>query len=286
MTLVVDFYKRYGRLPCNCHRHEFKDEQEPESIEKSIEKSIEIAWQLPPLRALEYLKKRAENLKITARWDELSAEAHDKAFTIAKVTTAELLQEFYNLVETAKSEGLSVSEFKQKVSEKGESLPELRKWLDDNNPHRLKIIYDTNLQFAYAKGKYQGLKLLAEQDIMKYWQYIPSTSSEPNPLHKQYYNKIFRADDPIWNKIYPPSRFGCKCSVRAISDREMQEKGYEILNGDEFLASLLENKDLLKEFEREQKSRLNPLKQWEPDTSKFVSGIRQQLDNLLKQRRN
>lgn len=275
MNLVAEFYNHYGELPCNCHSHEFKDEKSP------IDKTIEIAWDLPPKRALEYLKKRADNLRITKSWDELSAEAHDSAFTVANVLTADLLQEFYKLTEKAKKEGWSLSQFQ----EKAKALPERAGW-KGNNPHRLKIVYDTNMQLAFARGKYQGMKLLSEQKIMQYWQYVPSTSSEPNPLHEKYYNKIFRADDPIWSKIYPPSRFGCKCSVRAVSEREMREKGYIVLNGDNFLSEILKDETTLKDFEKEQKNRLNPLKQWEPDTSVYVTGIRQQLDELLNSRRN
>ena len=35
----------------------------------------------------------------------------------------------------------------------------------------------------------------------------------PRDSHAKYAGHVYRKDDPIWHKIFPPSDFGCKCSV-------------------------------------------------------------------------
>ena len=41
---------------------------------------------------------------------------------------------------------------------------------------------------------------------------------------------------PIWDRIYPPNGFGCRCRVRAISEREARREGVEVLSGQAGLA--------------------------------------------------
>ncbi|GAB1372779.1 hypothetical protein MASR1M45_28420 [Candidatus Kapaibacterium sp.] len=49
-----------------------------------FEDPLQTAFKLPPERALEWLKQRGKNLKISSDWEELDAEAHNKAFTVAR----------------------------------------------------------------------------------------------------------------------------------------------------------------------------------------------------------
>ena len=277
--LLLDFYKQHDCTPTQYfHNHSLKFRTESGGLSAdSLNNAMLIAFKMPPERAIEYLKKRFKNLIPTARWDEMSAIAHDKAFTVAKVMTADLLQDFYNLVETAKTEGWTLETFQN------EALPyaERTGWTG-NKLHRLKTIYETNMNVSYAKGQYNQLRLLGDQGLRPYWMWLKSTSMQPNPLHIRFYNLVLPYDDPFWKVHYPRSRWGCKCGIRSLSAKEVQERRLEVKSGDGFISKLTKQ-DLYKQLiEQEQQSSLHLLEAWEPQTKIYVKSIGDQLRKMLK----
>jgi len=241
---IIDFFKHTGKIP-KLSGFRFED-------------PLQIAFKLPPERALEWLKRRGKNLKISIDWDELDAEAHNKAFTVAKVMSADILQLIYDYVEKAKSEGMTLSKFQTML------LPRLEEagWTGVT-PSRLKVIYDTNMQMAYSQGKYHQQKLISH--IYPYWKYTQIQRPTKRHNHSLLHNKVFRHDDPIWDLIYPPSGFGCKCSVTPIKDDSNVE------DGSKYLKELKTTKDFT----------LHSAKTWKIDTSKYVEDLRNQLDKML-----
>ena len=242
---IVEHFKKTGKIP-KLTGFRFED-------------PFETAFKLPPERALEWLKQRGKNLKISIDWNELDAEAHDKAFTVAKVMNADILQLIYDFIETAKKAGWTLKQFQENL------LPHLEAagWTGAT-PSRLKVIYDTNMQMAYAQGKYRQQKLIAH--IYPYWKYTQIQRPTKRHDHSLLNGKVFRHDDPIWKKIYPPSGFGCKCSVVPIKDNSKLENGM----------------DYLKDFRNSSEFQLNPLEAWDVDTSRFVEGIKKQLESFIK----
>ncbi|MBM2814413.1 MAG: phage head morphosis protein [Ignavibacteria bacterium] len=224
-----------------------------------FEDPFQTAFKLPPERALEWLKQRGKNLKLTTDWDELDTEAHDKAFTVAKVMNADILQLIYDYVERAKTEGWTSKEFQSRLLNRVQSAG----WTGAT-PSRLKVIYDTNMQMAYANGKYRQQKLIAQ--FYPYWKYTQIERPTKRHNHSLLHNKMFWHDDPIWDLIYPPSGFGCKCSVTPIKD------GTNAEDGSTYLRQLRRTNDFS----------LHPAFTWKADTSKYVKELRTKLDKMLK----
>lgn len=96
------------------------------------------------------------------------------------------------------------------------------------SPRRLRTIYDTNMQSAFAAGRYKAM--LASAEARPYWEWRHITISNPRKQHVALNGRLFRFDDPFWNVAYPPSEWGCKCRVIARSAREVE--GKEILSGE------------------------------------------------------
>jgi hypothetical protein len=274
-SLVIDFFKATGKLPSQCcpvHSHKFEDPL-------NMGAALPIAFKLPPEKALDYLKKKGSNIITSSRWDELDAAAHDKAFTVAKVMSADLVQDFYNKVEQAKKEGWPVEKFQKEAMDLADSAG----WTG-NKLHRLKIIYDTNMQIAYARGKYDKQMLLGKQGIYPLLEYMPSRASHPNPIHELFYHKVLRYDDPFWSIHYAPSRWGCKCWVRSLSEKEARDRGLEITNGSDLIDSIKNNPDLQDMYSQELDSSLNILEVWKPQTDIYVQGIGDKLAEMLKKK--
>ncbi len=277
-NLLIDFYKEHDCTPAHyCHVHglEFKDEPTKLSADALNAAMLE-AFNLPPEQALDYLKKRFKNLIPTWRWNDIDAIAHDKAFTVAKVMSADLLQDFYNLMEQAMKEGWDLSRFQS------EALPyaELTGWTG-NKLHRLKIIYDTNMKVTYSKSQYNQLRLLGEQGLRPYWMWLKSTARQPNALHMRFYGLVLPYDDPFWKKNYPGTRWGCECGIRSLSEKEVRDRGLEVKNGTDFINTLTQDELLNQLWKQDQESNLNLLKTWDPQTETYIKSIGEQLKQML-----
>ena len=89
---------------------------------------------------------------------------------------------------------------------------------------RLDLILRQNARMAMAVGEYQQGMDETARKMFPYWRYVKSTSASPRESHAIYNGKVFRKDDPIWHRIFPPSEFNCKCSVEEVAADEVGEK--------------------------------------------------------------
>ena len=87
-------------------------------------------------------------------------------------------------------------------------------------PRRIKNIFKNNINSAYAVGRYK--QQLEDVDIAPYFQYMCILDEATRPEHKAMHEKVFRYDDPIWESLYPPNGWGCRCFVRSLSENELK----------------------------------------------------------------
>ncbi|MDC5071479.1 phage head morphogenesis protein [Acinetobacter baumannii] len=191
---------------------------------------------LPPEDAISYLEKKG--FKIGWDWHETLDNAHSKAFTVAKVARMDLLQDIRQSLITAMQQGQSLEQWKASITPTlqdkgwwGKKIvvnPEGREQeVQLGSPRRLRTIYDTNMQSAFAAGRYKAM--LAGAETRPYWEWRHISISNPRKQHVALNGKIFSYDDPFWSVAYPPSEWGCKCRIIARSRREVE--GKEILSG-------------------------------------------------------
>ena len=98
------------------------------------------------------------------------------------------------------------------------------------SPHRVRTIVRTNIQTAYSAGRYRR-----QREVMaarSYWRYSAVLDQVTRPAHRELDGKVFRADDPVWDRIYPPNGFNCRCRVRALSERQVRARGLDVLEGE------------------------------------------------------
>lgn len=56
--------------------------------------------------------------------------------------------------------------------------------------------------------------------------------SRTRPSHAALHGKVFRYDHPFWQSHYPPNGFNCRCRVRALSKRRLDELGLRVTEED------------------------------------------------------
>ena len=196
---------------------------------------IKYAFSLEPEKAVEYMQDKG--FRITKDWREMWEDAHAKAFTISKMTDAELLKDTKGLLDNALKEGWSA----QKTQREMTNMFKSRGWwgkqkiVDENgeekeiqlgSPHRVRTIYKQNMQSAYNAGRY--LQLLEDVDFAPYFVYNSILDESTRPSHRALHGKVYRYDDPVWASIFPPNGWGCRCFVKSLSEREVERKGIKV----------------------------------------------------------
>ena len=193
------------------------------------------AVRLPPRRAIEYFNQKG--YAITWRWWEAWEDAHARAFTVAKVTKQDVLETIRNALEKALAEGQTEAQF---IKELQPLLEKLGWWgkksvvspdgveelVQLGSPRRLQTIFRTNMRVAYAAGRYRQQK--ENVDSRPYWQYIAVMDERTRHSHGALNDKVFRHDDPIWDHIYPPNGFNCRCMVIALSPEDLKEQNLQV----------------------------------------------------------
>lgn len=179
---------------------------------------------LEPKLAVDYLKAKGYN--ITWNWQEQLEEAHARAFTVAKATRMEILDSIRQATVQAIEQGISEREF---INNLTPTLQALGWWgkqvvvdskgnaeqVQLGSPRRLRTILRTNKITAYHAGRYASQ--MANTDEQPYWQYVAVRDSRTRASHLALHGKVYRYDDPIWDTLYPPNDWGCRCRVRALS---------------------------------------------------------------------
>ena len=190
---------------------------------------------LPPEKAIEYFKSKG--YVFSWDWWDTWQEAHAKAFTVAKAMRMDILQDIREMVQKALQEGITFQQFKKELEPrlkakgwwgyKFVSYPDGRvEKILEGSPWRLKTIYRTSLQTAYMSGRYKAM--MENVDNRPYWQYLAVLDSRTRPAHKALHGMVFRYDDPFWQTHYPPLGFNCRCRVRALSKKDIDEKGLPV----------------------------------------------------------
>lgn len=190
---------------------------------------------LEPELAVDYF--RSKGYDITWNWQEANAATHARAFTVAKAARLDILETIRGEVDNAVSNGITQRQFEQNLtprlqeqgwwgkqvivdSEGGAEVVQL------GSPSRLATIYRTNVATAYQAGRYQ--QQLDSSETHPYWQYIAIMDGRTRKSHAAMHLRVFRFDDPIWDKMYPPNDWGCRCRVRTLTAEQVKRMGLTV----------------------------------------------------------
>lgn len=164
---------------------------------------------------------RGKRNVLTESWLDVWQAEHDNAFMVAGANRIELVADFRDAVRASIESGETLEDFRRRfdsiVAKHGWDYNGGRNW-------RSRVIYETNLRQSYNAGRWNQLQRLKK--ARPYWRYKHSDAVEhPRPVHLSWDDKIWAADDPVWQVIYPSNGWGCQCYVEALSERDMKRLG-------------------------------------------------------------
>lgn len=193
---------------------------------------VNFSFNNPPLDNIAFLMSKKPELHFD--YDEIKFEAHQRAFTVAKVTQIDLLSDIQTSLENAFVEGQSYQSWVKELK------PTLQKhgWLGKvvvQNPDtkdqkeifvgasRLKKIFYTNTRTAYQQSRARA----QEQSSDEYLRYVAILDSRTRHTHAQMHGLILKKDDEFWQKNYPPNGWNCRCRVDSYSKDDLDEFGFK-----------------------------------------------------------
>lgn len=157
----------------------------------------------------------------TQSWLDVWQKAHDHAFMVAGANRDDLVLDFRQAVDAAIANGETLEQFRKRfdsiVAKYGWDYNGGRNW-------RSRVIYETNLRTSYAAGRWQQLQSIKQR--VPYWEYVHSDAVQhPRPQHLAWNGLVLSADDPWWHSHFPPNGWGCQCTVRGRSKRDLADMG-------------------------------------------------------------
>lgn len=171
--------------------------------------------------AISYLQGKLPEASLA--WDDLAGPVHAKVFTVAGATSADLARDLQASLVDALAKGQTITAFRkdfdQIVQAHGWTYRGKRGW-------RTSVIFDTNMRTAHMAGRWEQLQ--ANKDRRPFLQYRTAGDARVRPLHRQWNGLVFPIDDAFWQAHYPPNGWNCRCTVRAFSQADLDERSLQV----------------------------------------------------------
>lgn len=146
-------------------------------------------------------------------YSTLTAVQRKQAVSIAGLAEIEQVRYVMAQVNSALINGSTFEQFQQNVNLENIDLPR----------HRLKTIYQTNLQSAYSHGRWMQQQANAKNK--PYLMYLTKNDSLVRPEHQILHKTIRPIGDAFWLYNTPPLDFSCRCKSRGITAEEAEQRG-------------------------------------------------------------
>jgi len=166
---------------------------------------------LPFLQAIEALAERLAMPK--SLFMELDAVNRSRAFTMARISDLNVLQNIHDELTIAINDGETFADFKGRL----EDVKERTGWTG-TNPWHYRVVYDTNLGMAYSAGRYQQ----GAEAGLRAVRILPSLAEHPREEHRPFANQLFRYES---GAMLPPWDFGCQCGWEWVFPEELEAMG-------------------------------------------------------------
>lgn len=190
-------------------------------------------FDVPPEQAIGYFK--AKGLQPTFSYADMMGEAHDHAFTVAKMMDVDLLGQVRASLDSAMANGTQFKEWADSLVPVLQSAgwwgrKEVLDPLTGNvivaqlgSPWRLETIFRTNMQSAYAVGQWQ--EIAEQSDIAPFLMYDAVDDYRTRPLHASWDRKVLPVSSTWWKTHYPPNGWNCRCGVIQLDATEVKRLG-------------------------------------------------------------
>lgn len=176
---------------------------------------------VPPREAIGFwLEKTAMTPE---QFGTLSEMSRSRAFSVARFTTLQAVQEVHDALNTTLAEGLTLPEFEDRYDQ---ALR--RNGMAPDTPWHVTNVYRTNLLTSYSVGRYREQTNPETMARRPFWLYDAVDDSRTRDTHAAMDGKVYPAGHAIWQTWYPPNGYQCRCGVQALTTEELNARGLRV----------------------------------------------------------
>lgn len=150
---------------------------------------------------------------------ELGEYAGARAWTVAGVAQLDIVLALFESIGTALDQTQSLEEWKRAAK------PLLVQAWGDVSSSRLEVIFRTNIQKAYNRGRWVQMQQV--RSMRPYWMFDAIMDSRTTPICQARHHTLLPEDHPWWGTNYPPLHHQCRSSVRAMTPEQAQARGID-----------------------------------------------------------
>lgn len=190
---------------------------------------------LPFEASVEFFRRKG--LAIGFDYRDVWQAEHQRAFTVAKAMTADLLQDIRGVIDKAIAEGIAFEDFRRELepilrargwwgrAEMTDPLTGEKRNVQLGSVRRLGIIYDTNLRTSYSEGRWRQIQRIRHRrPYLRYYDPDPN----PRPLHLEWSGTVVRADSEWAAAHNPPNGWNCKCYWDTLDEEDLASRGLRV----------------------------------------------------------
>ena len=144
----------------------------------------------------------------------------EKAFTVARVASADILMDIRDALDRAIADGETPADFESRLAE----IMAARGW-QGLTPWHTETVFRNNIQTAYSVGRFRQMQALGDRF---YGEYDAVNDSATRPTHSALAGRIFPLDHPFWDTWWPPNGHRCRCSVNPVHKHAVEEEGLKV----------------------------------------------------------
>ncbi len=156
--------------------------------------------------AIDHLKSMIPLKK--EEFEKLSVHLKYRAFTIAKVSSEDLIKKLKQIYKKTLEEGRT----------KQETLQEVHKILPQLTANHLSTHYNNNVMIAYNAGRIRHFK---ESSAVQYLMYNAILDGHTTNLCRKLHGTVKPKNDPFWDKFYPPNHHNCRSVVYPVHKSQL-----------------------------------------------------------------
>lgn len=149
--------------------------------------------------------------------DELAVEMRRQVFFITGLSDISAIERVQNSLTKALAEGKTFEEW-QASARADLSGPEF-------TDARLRTIYRTNLQNAFAAGRYAELTSDVAKKRRPYWRFSAVRDSRTTSTCAASHGTVLHMDHPWWKTHVPPLHFNCRSTIVPLTEAEAKKEG-------------------------------------------------------------
>lgn len=155
-------------------------------------------------------------------YNQLLPELKARAFTIAGIESANVVQDIRDTIATL-PQGGDWSKIKKQL------VDELHPFLaNPENPdntaaaeRRAELLIRTHGFQAYQASSYAVMD--RQRDAFPFWQYLSMQDGRVRHTHAALDGKVLPADHPFWDTHFPPWEWGCRCTAVPLTEADAAE---------------------------------------------------------------